>query len=163
MNSCDLRDAIRREHRRRRREHDAFARLSVSKYGCRRSIWPSHARWGIIAFYWQPAGSGRRPAMLLRSKGTWNAYSRRRPRARGPEGARVQFPAGTDDTTSDAREFLAPRHFWEKICLGSGEKSPSRISSSFGMRFALVPVPPKGELGELRITLDQRAHPRRSA
>jgi hypothetical protein len=87
--------------------------------------------------------AARRCCSAARARGT---TSRRRPRARGPVGARVQFPAGTDDTTSDAREFLAPRHFWEKIGLASLEKRPSRISSSFGMRFALVPVPPKGEL-----------------
>jgi hypothetical protein len=55
----------------------------------------------------------------------------------GPVGARVQFPAGTDDTTSDAREFLPPR---------IARKRPSRISSSFGMGLAFVPAPSKGDL-----------------
>jgi hypothetical protein len=56
--------------------------------------------------------AARQCCSAARARGT---TSRPRPRARGPVRARVQFPAGTDDTTSDAREFLATPSFLGKL------------------------------------------------
>ena len=53
--------------------------------------------------------------------------SRRRPRARGPGGSSRAVSGRTDDTISDAPEFLAPPHFCQKLASRRWRSVPSRI------------------------------------